>query len=143
MAVWLGTPAKLNMANDATWDNVSSNVPLAIGYAAKWTGASEVGISATTGGDHDAGSRHYPANWGGTGMAADVYSLNGKVITAADSTGQVARFQAILNHMPEARENFGPARVDKNGTPYCTSGSKDCKALTANHKDHVHYSVNK
>ena len=76
-------------------------------------------------------------------MAADVYSLNGKAITAADSTGQVARFQAILNHMPEARENFGPARVDKNGAPYCTSGSKDCKALIANHKDHAHYSVNR
>lgn len=75
-------------------------------------------------------------------MAADIYSLNGSEITGADSTGTVASFQGALNLLKGTRENFGPARMDKLGKPYCTSGSPECKKLIEDHKDHVHYSVN-
>jgi hypothetical protein len=132
------------MANNQTWDKVSPNVRSGIELAAKFAGVTSVGISWTTGGTHGSDSRHYANETnGGVGKAADIYSINGNTVTAADSTGTVASFQEALNINAEARENFGPARMNKHGEAYCTSGSADCKKLIADHKDHVHYSVDK
>jgi hypothetical protein len=135
-------PLTITLANNQSWDKVSPSVREDIEVAARFAGVSSVGVSWTTGGTHASSSRHYPAANGGVGKAADVYALNGHGITAADSTGVVATFQEVLNSGKGARENFGPARVDKLGKPYCTDGSEECKKLIADHKDHVHYSVN-
>jgi hypothetical protein len=75
------------------------------------------------------------------GKAVDIYSINGNTVTAADSVGTVASFQQRLDHVPRARENFGPAHIHKSRKPYCTSGSADCKDLIKKHKNHVHFSV--
>jgi hypothetical protein len=141
VAMWTN-PVRITLANNQTWDKVSPNLRSNIELAARISFVGSVGVSWTTGGTHDASSRHYPAAQGGVGKAADIYSLNGSEITAADPTGVVGSFQAALNVTSGARENFGPARMDKLGKPYCTSGSPECKKLIEDHKDHVHYSVN-
>jgi hypothetical protein len=49
----------------------------------------------------------------------------------------------MLDLAPEARENFGPSMLHKQGKPYCTESSDACTDLKADHNDHIHYSVNK
>ncbi len=140
--MFLNRPIEVTLANGQSWDNVTPSVRQGLHLAAAVTGINRVGVSWTTGGRHGDSSRHYPSNYG-IGMAADVYSLDGLTIGTEAAAQRAGAFQTALNHAPSVRENFGPSGIDKSGKPYCTSGSAACQKLARDHKDHIHYSVDK
>lgn len=95
-------------------------------------------ISATTNG-HDgkqyANSNHRKENGA---RAIDISRINGRNI--ADLGGNnplVIALQNALDEIPLVRENFGPYLRHKNKKPYTTS------RLRENHKNHIHFSINR
>ena len=98
------------------------------------SGATSVNINSTNGGTHAPNSRH------AQNKAVDIDAVNGQTVRSQGASQAVTAVQDAFRAEPNARENFGPSRMEKTNAPGGQPQPFDNPQTAEDHQGHLHES---